>query len=243
MSLDTKAITSAMNMHFTMQEILARNIANAETPGFKRVLANVKNNAATSPDEQSAACPEISGIRLDLAQGTLRLTDRKLDVAIEGDGFFTIETENGLRYTRNGRFQLDHNLNLVTQQGEMVKAKVGMLQMPGNFQKISISATGEVLVDGSPVGEMEIVRFENEDQLTQAGHCLYSADNAMPVKIDFNDPDTNPKIRQGFLESSNINPVGELVEMIASYREFEACAKSLRALEEAAKQLYTWASS
>ncbi len=243
MSLDTEAITAAMNMHFTMQEIFARNIANAETPGFKRVLANVNNSAATSTDEESTACPEISGIRLDLTQGSLRLTDRKLDVAIEGDGFFTIETENGLRYTRNGRFQLDHNLNLVTQQGEIVKAKAGMLQMPSNYRKISISATGEVIVDDSPVGEMEIVRFENEDQLTQAGNSLYSADNAIPVKIDFNDPDTNPKVHQGFLESSNINPVGELVEMISSYREFEACAKSLRALEESAKLLYSWASS
>lgn len=243
MSLDTEAITAAMNMHFTMQEIFARNIANAETPGFKRVLANVNSSAATSSGEESTAYPEISGIRLDLTQGILRLTDRKLDVAIEGDGFFTIETENGLRYTRNGRFQLDHNLNLVTQQGEIVKAKAGMLQMPSNYRKIIISATGEVIVDDSPVGEMEIVRFENEDQLTQAGNSLYSADNAIPVKIDFNDPDTNPKVHQGFLESSNINPVGELVEMISSYREFEACAKSLRALEESAKLLYSWASS
>ena len=249
MSVSTKPIAAALNVHYKVQDIAARNIANLGTPGFKRVLADV--TSATDTDGGSKVqTPQIQGIKLDLSQGSLKLTNNTFDLGIKGDAFFTIDTKNGLRYTRNGAFQLDYDRILCTQQtdkniqrNDRVLGTNGEIQIPQNAKEIVITRKGEIIVDGVKTATLRLTRFEkgSRDQLRQAGGSLYIGDNANPQDVNPGDP--KAMVYQGHLEQSNVNSITELVEMIASYREYEACARSLRAIEETAGQLYAWARS
>jgi len=240
MSLNTDPISAALSVHYSVQDIAARNIANLETPGFKRVLACI-TSAADSDGDNVVESPQFAGIKLDLSQGSLKHTDNVFDLAVNGDGFFTIDTENGLRYTRNGTFRLDHDRILTTQRGDKVLGTGGEIQIPENTISIVISRAGEILADGAALGTLRITRFQHPDQIKQAGGSQYAGDNAGAENVSPGDP--NVKVLQGYLEQSNVNSITELVEMLASFREYEACARSLRAIEETASQLYSWAQS
>jgi len=240
MSLNTQPISAALTVHYSVQDIAARNIANLETPGFKRVLARI-TGAVDSDGDTVVESPQFAGVQLDLSQGSLKHTGNVLDVAIKGDGFFTIDTEHGLRYTRNGTFRLDQNRILTTQRGDKVLGTGGEIQIPEKSVSIVISRAGQILADGNTIGTLRITRFRRPDQIKQAGGSEYAGENADPQAVSPGDP--NAQVFQGYLERSNVNSITELVEMLASFREYEACARSLRAIEESAGQLYAWAQS
>jgi flagellar basal body rod protein FlgG len=243
MSSSTEAISGAMDVHFSLQEMHARNVANIDTPGFKRVLARVGTESAEA-GESGSDVPGILGIQLDMAQGPLRHTSNALDLAVQGDGFFTIDSKTGLRYTRNGSFTLDANRLLITQNGDRVLGEGNThIQIPENASAVRVDKFGNLTVDGQSVAKLMITRFENPDQLRQVGNCLYDGANATPLQGVAGDASGQFQMHQGFLEQSNVNPVGELVNMLASFREYEACARSLKSLEQTASRLYQWARS
>jgi len=230
MSSGIESVTSAMEMYVTMQEVAARNVANVTTPGFKRNIAMFESGDETGDD-----VPDITQVRLDLSQGSLQETHNALDLAIRGDGYFTIDGLDGLRYTRNGSFRLNENRVLVTQQGRAVLGENGEIQIPDDAAQIIVLGSGEIDVDGRVVGKLRMTAFEAPGMLRQAGACEFLGDMAGAR------PAGDYLVYQGSLENSNVRPISELVQMMSALRHYEASANSLKAIEQSATKLYAWA--
>lgn len=212
-----------------IQEVLANNIANAETPGFKQdsiFLRTVKNEQARLGKLQpSWEVRMMDGVYTDYKQGALEATGRDLDVAIEGDGFFVVETPDGEAYTRNGNFQISPEGVLVDSNSYSVMTDAGELFV-GNGE-INIGSGGQVSVDGALVGTLQIVDFPKPYQLTKVSGSLL-----LPPETVDGEPAAGALLRQGFLEKSNVDVLREMVEMIASYRAFETGQRMIQIQDE-----------
>jgi len=229
----TGSVADSMNAHILAQEITARNLANVATPGFKR---NVAVFEASSAGGDAETRPALSAVRVDLSPSSLLPTGGTLDFAIEGQGFFTVASPDGLRYTRNGQFRLNENRVLVTQNGSPVLGENGEIQIPDGTDLVTVSRDGELRAGEAVIGRFQITKFERPELLRQTGNCEFvDTGSAVPSAA------ASYAIHQGFLESSNVQPVVELVRMIASLRDYEACARSLRSIEDSANKLYAWA--
>ncbi len=230
-------------------DVLANNLANVGTAGFKQVLVTAqqrlggggggpgRGGAAQDPDlsrrrvEQGDFWPQARPTQLRMAvdarPGGLRGTGRGADLAIQGRGFFVVKTENGPLYTRDGSFRLDDKHRLVTAQGLPVQGTGGDIVLDGT--SFSVSTDGTVTVDGRPAGQLKVVAFSDPGGLDHRGNGLVIArDN-----VDVTDlPREEVQVVQGHLEQSNVNPIDTLVDMIAAQRSFEVKAKVLTANDE-----------
>jgi len=234
MAIDTLAVASAMDVQITMQEIAARNVANIGTPGFKRNIAVVES---VQKDAGGDGMPTLDHVGVDFSQGPLEPTHNELDFAVKGEGFFVVETSKGLRYTRNGRFGLNVARELVTQNGDRVLGDSGVIVIPQGSDKVTLGRGGELRFGERAVATLRIAAFDKPELMKQAGSCQFTDGGNTPrPAVDF-------RVHQGFLESSNVQPVTELVRMISSLRDYEACARSVRSLGESAGKLYAWAGS
>ncbi|MFZ5353343.1 MAG: flagellar hook-basal body protein [Bacillota bacterium] len=165
---------------------------------------------------------------VNFQQGQLHPTDNPLDLAIQGNGFFTVETPNGERYTRNGEFTLNSEGYLVTKEGYMVLGENGYIRLES--KSISINESGEVLDNGASTDKLKMVDFNDYKQLSKEGDGLFK----MRVQEDL---ETNlkafeGKINQGFIEGSNVNSVKQMVEMITVLRSYEASQRLIRTHDE-----------
>src|SRR5262249_11810575 len=152
----------------------------------------------------------LGGASLDLSPSTLAPTGNDTDVALQGSGFFAIQTKNGLRYTRAGNFSFNTQRQLVTAQGDLVMAEQGPnlvpIQVPAG--QLSISPDGTLSVDGALVSKFKVVDFPAGTPLTPEGNSYFVApDNAAK-------PVSEPSVRQGSLETSNSDPVRGSIELI-----------------------------
>lgn len=150
----------------------------------------------------------------DFSQGTIQYTGNRLDLAIEGDGFFVVQTPNGLRYTRNGNFTLNDQGIIVTNQGYPLMGEDGPLQtIPG--RGVTITGNGQLFFDGLQGGRILIVDFPEPELLNKIGENLYASEYEPETLAD------SFAIRQGYLENSNVNIVQEMVKMIQVNRHYE----------------------
>jgi len=240
MSSSTEAVGSAMDAHILSQEVAAFNVANILTPGFKRNVAFMES-LKQEAQNTDAVVPEITGTGVDFSQGELQPTHNELDFAIRGDGFFTLSRPDtkDVVYTRNGRFTVNADRVLVSQEGLPVLGDQGPITLPEGENRVGVSRVGELMAGLQSVARFQIARFEEADikLLKPIGNCQFKADDLTPVAAgEF-------EIHQGFVERSNVQPVTELVHMIASLRDYEACARSLRAIGESAQKLYAMAAN
>jgi flagellar basal-body rod protein FlgG len=167
----------------------------------------------------------LDGVYTDHSQGSLERTGRDLDLAIDGDGFFVVDTPQGEAYTRNGSFTISPEGLLVDSRGNPVLSDAGELYLAGG--EVSVSADGEVSVAGEPVGKLRLVDFPKPYQLTKtAGALLSASDQVIP------EPAGLATVRQGYLERSNVDVLREMVEMIASYRAFETGQRMIQIQDE-----------
>lgn len=207
----------------------ANNIANVSTAGFKgerTTYSSVEADAAKASSAAAAArAPRALGVlaggATDFSAGPLRETGRTLDAAIEGDGFFVVQTERGERYTRAGNFTLDAAGQLVTQSGDLVVGEAGPVTVPpGN---VAVGEDGTVSVGGSAVGRLRIVRFDKPAaELFKEGASLFAAaEGARPAAAE------GSRVVQGALEASNVNSVAEMVAMMRNGREFESLQRAV----------------
>jgi flagellar basal-body rod protein FlgG len=213
-------------------EVLANNLANIGTTGFKRENTFLEVMKGTEL-AQSQGKGELAGLHVrqftDFSEGSLNQTDNPLDVAIQGRGFFAVETPQGICYTRNGNFMLSLNGTVVTSQGYPVLAHEGKLQIP-DIQKavhgnIKINEAGEVQFNNALVGKLRLVDFENKSALRKAGESLFVTEASnQPKDVDSN----QTLIRQGFLEESNVDGIHEMIEMIELNRSFESDQKAVQ---------------
>jgi flagellar basal-body rod protein FlgG len=206
---------SALEARMRIVDVITNNLANANTTGFKRDFAHIL---------QGQAGFDI-GTQVDLAAGDIVQTGNPLDAAIDGPGFFAIQTPNGVRYTRNGSFSLNANGELVTKDGMAVlNSSGGTINV--SHGKVAIQDGGIVTVDGNESAALKIVTFNDPKKVQKEG--LYrlawtgSADDVQDVPA--------PHVTSGALEHSNVNAVDEMVHLMSAYREFESVQRTLRTL-------------
>jgi flagellar basal-body rod protein FlgF len=213
------------------QDVIANNLANATNPGFKRevlsqvafgdmLLSNTQTGQAIGPLSTGT---QITSVKPNLTNNGFRWTQNTLDLAIGGNGFFAVQTANGVAYTRNGAFTTDANGFLVTAQGDKVLGKDGKpLDLSGGG-RVSISRNGEIHVGSRLAGTVAVVAL-NPDSLRKLGDNYLSGTVDAGAKVG--------AVAQGALESSNVNTVTEMVSLIENMREFEADQKVIRALDD-----------
>jgi len=216
-------------------DVLSNNLANINTAGFKKdrllfdsLLQNVKN--PTAAGEALTDGPVLAGIRFDtdFAAGPARQTGNVFDMALDGDGFFVVNTPQGPAYTRQGNFHLDAKNQLVTVDGYEVLAGGAPLVVSGG--RVEIDAKGAVSVDGGEIGTLDMVDFAKPYALQKQGNTMF-------VPTDPKDPKQtagSAVVRQGFLEDSNVNAVLEMARLIETTRYFEACQKAVRSYDDIA---------
>jgi len=165
-------------------------------------------------------------VRTDLSQGNLRSTSNPLDIALEGDGFFRIQTPNGIRYTRNGSFSLNADGALVTENGDQVLGKNGAIIIgAGN---ITIDTQGQITVDEKVVDTLSVDTFVRPERLQKAGqsYCVYTGPQEEIVEPE------QVIVKQGCLEESNVMVVEEMAKMIETLRTFESYQKIIQTFDE-----------
>jgi flagellar basal-body rod protein FlgF len=196
-------------------DVTASNVANASSTAYRgaRVTFRQAMAAAQSPD--TAMVSSATG-GIDGSAGTMVSTSNPLDLAIEGDGYFSVDTDRGTRYTRNGAFTIAEDGRLVTQDGLAVRGSSGTaIQVPQGTSQITVSTDGAVLADGNEVGRIAIARFP-VGGLAREGDALLAAKTA-PIASN-----EEPVIRSGMLEASNVSVVRSVVDMVKVSRTYES---------------------
>ena len=215
-------------------DVIANNLANLGTTGFKAESVlfeqHLSNTARTDnftvPQDRRVAFVLDRETRTDLSQGAFVQTGSKLDVAIDGEGFFAVETPQGERYTRAGGFALSPAGELITPAGYQVLGTGGPIVLDPNDTEISIARDGTISTREGERGRLRLVRFENPSQLTKQGDNLYSSE-ATPLPVE---PRTT--VVQGSIEKSNVHSVLEIGRMIEVTRAYTSLASLMSRTDE-----------
>lgn len=257
--MSTKGVYSALSGAMAQSlklDTIANNIANINTPGFKRdqqtfreyLTANEKPPEVIQVPKTVASIEsfydmqggdksyvDAIGTYTDFSQGGLKHTGNAFDVAFDGKGFFEIATPSGIKLTRHGSFSLDGNGQLVTKEGWPVMAASNpgvdparrVIKLFGD--NVSVSATGDVFQGDDLIAKLSVVNVQNLDSLQKIGNSLYQFKaNAQPevTSIQY------PSLKQGYIEASNVNVVQEMTDMIATTRLFESAQKAIHAYDQ-----------
>jgi len=275
---------SGMQAQQRSMEAIANNLANANTTGYKNDVAIFKafpEMLMSSTNEIVAKLPpstykgeailfgssditrtigklgtgvEVNEVYTSFDQGSLRQTENEFDIALEGEGFFSIETPQGERYTRDGSFILGQEGLLMTKEGYpvlgekghiYVKAnnfnvdKIGIITINAKYgtdKDVLVPAQGNDWNETEELDKLKLVQVKRPRYLVKEGHSLYKStdDSGIAEIINSN---KRPVTIQGFLELSNINPVKEMTRMISVNRAYEANSKTLKTQDEALSKL------
>ena len=242
----------------TRIDVVANNLANAETTAFKRSRVNfedlyylaLKQPGTTSANGDVSPAGiyvglgvKISNTQLDTEQGSMENTGRQLDVGISGQGFFKVKilptVADGSGYTRNGNFFVNKNGDLVLGMGDgyLLEPKINI---PKGATDVAISNDGRVSVVKAgtnapvPVGQLEVFQFVNPQGLNLLGGSIYTqTDSSGPALQSKPGENGAGQVVQGFLEASNVDPVKELVTLIKTQRAFELNSQSIQTADQA----------
>jgi len=229
--------TTAMDATDRRLEVTAENLANLQTPGYRRrVMSQSSFDAVMQPLQQSMNGVNSSTLlgattgetQYDFTQGHIQETKAKLDVALNGEGFFTVQGPDGPLYTRSGAFHLDPQGTLVNVDGLPVLGTGGPIRLPGGMSsgQIEISKDGSIYAGDQQIGQLALVQFADNSVLTAAGASLFSA---VPGAVTTG---SSAEVLQGRLEMTNTSSVNELVNMIAISRHRDAAQKALNTIAE-----------
>ena len=236
----------------TKLDVIANNLANVNTTAFKKDRANFEDlfyrqlrlpGAEDVDGNRTATGIEVGlGVRVgstqtDYEQGAFETTNRPLDLAIEGNGFFQIVDPNGdFLYTRSGNFNINQNGQLVIGSANQGYLEASGITIPPEATGIVISTDGQVQIStqDSPtlqnIGQIQMSKFINPDGLLKLGDNLYKeTDASNTVEIGTPGQQGFGSIRQGFLEASNVEPVNELIDLITTQRAFELNSQVVQA--------------
>lgn len=221
---------SAQQVLQKRMDTTANNLANMTTAGFKveHVVSRelVEKPAAADDVPQDIAFADAWMLQRDFSTGSLEHTGNPLDFALEGDGFFVVQTAGGEAYTRDGRFNLNESGEIVTRNGDVVMGDGGALTLDPQGGPISVSREGSISQDGVVVGSLRVATFATPAALERAGSNLWRATDEQPQAA----PDA--KVVSGMVEGSNVNAVLELTEMIEISRAYTSIAKMIAQSDE-----------
>lgn len=212
--------TAAQRTLSKQLETIANNVANANTVGFRSEGVDF-NSIISNADKTPVHFPTISGVHSSTVQGTHIETDNPYDVALSGDGFFAIQTPAGVAYTRDGRLQLSPFGDLQTIEGySVLDSGNSPIQIPDTSKKPTIASDGRILIGGNFVAELGVFQVDQENVESRYGNSAFlTTTPAQPLA-----PGSSTSIRQGALESSNVNAMKELANLITITQHFEAAS-------------------
>jgi len=216
---------------YRSMDVIANNLANANTPAYKRESATFQEFVALAKPAEGESGPQAvsfvkdAGDARDLTQGHTDVTNAPFDLAINGKGYFTVHTAAGDRYTRNGHFTLNGDGNLVTEDGDALQGDGGEIAVSADDGDIHIAEDGTVSGIKGQIGKLKLVDFANESALQKQGSSLYST-TQQPTDVE------SPSIHQGMLETSNVQPVIEISHMIEIMRAYQATANLTQSQED-----------
>ncbi len=248
---------SGMNVQLVNQDVLANNLANVNTPGYKKdftvvqafpnvLLHRIDDRAdaspvAVPPPWSAQASPmigemgkgaEVAGVVTDYADGATMQTHNPLDLALRGNAMFTVQMPDGsYAYTRAGNFTLNSQDQLVTQAGQPVMGRRGPIVIqPQQSGSVVIDAKGQVTVDGSVVDNLMLTTFQQPNDLAKQGSDLYVSKDGVGLTTD--PSQLTATVQQGYLENSNVSAIQEMVNMISVLRAYESDQKSIMAQDQ-----------
>jgi flagellar basal-body rod protein FlgG len=236
---------SAASMVSSMTRLirLGNNLANVNTPGYKQdlsaphafrevLLQRLEGSADTGTTVGSLTSTVVSDLgRLDLSQGMLRATDRPLDLALSGPGFFTVVKDGATYYTRNGTFQVNAAGILSTSDGGVVQGENGAVTV--GAQHVSFEEDGTVWAGAARIDRLTLVDFPEGTQFRKIGHSYIQAEGADPIAGD------KASVFQGYLEGSNVNVANSMMELLTSRKTYGSSQRVLQMADGALQKAVT----
>ena len=216
------AAMGAFRQQTRMDHLIANNLSNAQTTGFKRQVPVFQTILSKTSERFQNI--QRDTVRISFLQGPIQKTGNDLDLAIEGEGFFKVKTPYGVRYTRSGNFGLNKDQVLINANGFPVLSEKGS-EITLTGKKIAVGSNGSISADGNEVDQIAVVSFPDLNVLQKEGHTLLK--NANPRQEEIKAPES--QVVQGALEASNVNAVDEMINLLDSYRTYESCLKIIQA--------------
>jgi flagellar basal-body rod protein FlgF len=233
---------SGMMLQMARQDVLANNIANVDTAGFKRddTMCQafpemlISRLGEVNQDNGQPLQPVLLGklgtgavvdsITTDFTRGSLKETDNSTDLALGGDGFFTVQTPQGQRFTRDGEFKINDQKILTTSEGYPVLDRNNQpIVITG--EDFKVDEQGNVTINGNITAALKIVNFADLKTLQKTGDNLITSSAQPTIAV-------NPQVKQGYIEESNVNAVKEMVDLISVVRSYESLQKMVQAEDE-----------
>jgi len=231
-------MASRMNSLGDNLQVIAANLANASTPGFKRtvgrfqaVLQSITPSAQLQPTMPLLYWPELSAFCQDFSQGPISMTGRPLDLAVRGSAFFVVDTPEGQLYTRKGRIYLNEAGELTDGGGNRFASEGGTLRIPNDAVQIVIDKNGSVVADGRVLGQLRLVDIADTSALVAQGEGLYAYHAPTPAKA------VDSEVIQGAVEESNVKAVHEMVAMMELMQAYDASARVVKRMDGLSKEL------
>ncbi len=234
---------SGMLAEMTRTDVISSNLANVNTTGFKKDRAifrafpemnihRINDPVSVGLDRIFDPRPFIGmmgtgvvvdEVNTDFSQGAINTTSNPLDIALKGEGFFEVQTPDGIRFTRDGSFSMSRDGYIITKDGHYVLGEAGQVRLPQEGE-IVINRLGEVFVSGQFMDRLRVVTFADPNLLVKQGNNLYISETP-PLQVD-------AEVIQGALEGANLNTVTEMVDLITAFRAYEASQKVIRTHDE-----------
>lgn len=225
----------AMINDMRLLDVVSHNLANANTAGFKRDIAvstgfedalnsQLINLSGSNGRGDRQLVPTLQ-LLVDHSSGAMKHTDNPLDLVIEGDAFFELTHSEGALYSRQGSFSVGSDGRLESLDGMVVNGLEGEILLTGN--EVTVDSDGSVYEAGEFAGTLKLVSFENVENLRKMGNGLYASNDSAVIR-----PEHDSSVRQGFRETSNVNAMEEMVQMMTTLRHFETTSKVLKGYDD-----------
>jgi len=216
----------------TQMDVIANNMANMNTAGFKsdgvmfeEYLMPVARMSDMRGQDTKLSFVQDGGQFRNFREGSIAQSGNELDVALSGEGWLVVQTEEGDRYTRNGELKLNADGQLVTNDGHAVLGEGGPISFSPQETGIEIATDGTISTSAGAKDRLRVVRFENPNALAKYGYTLFQTDEK-PL------PAEDVRVLQGMVERSNVNPILEMTRMVETVRAYTAVARSIDSAQE-----------
>jgi flagellar basal-body rod protein FlgF len=219
-------LKSAMIIQTKKNDVVANNLANSDTIGFKKDYTFFDTFSKKLEDVNNLSIHAVK----DLSQGEFENTNNPLDLSISGEGFFTVQIDGREAITRNGHFDLNTDGNLVDGFGNLVLGEQGKINLITNNDQVSnifVNSNGEIFVDEIQIDKLLIKNYSEKTQLERLSGSVFRVKNPLFAE----EIDTNSVVVQGRIEQSNVNPLSEMVNLMELQRGFESSQRTIKILD------------